>query len=85
MGGKADENNLIPIACSNNMGWQKQSKGFNSNTDKAAAMSLQTGKIMDFTTAPHTNMTAAKIIVLLQKLGNLQLLLNFLINYKTEC
>ena len=54
MWGKAD--NLIPLTCFYNMGWQTQSKRFNSNTDKAAAMSLQSGKIMNFTTAGHVTM-----------------------------
>ena len=40
-----DENNLIPVPCSYDMGWQKRGKGFNSNTGQGAVMGLHTGKI----------------------------------------
>ncbi len=49
-----DENNLLPIACSFDMGWQKRGKGHNSNTGQAAAMSMTSGKVMDYTTRVKT-------------------------------
>lgn len=49
-GNKPDENNLVPIACSYDMGWQKRGRGFNSNTGHAAVMGLSTGKVLDYTT-----------------------------------
>ena len=42
-----DENNVLPIACSFDMGWQKRGKGNNSNTGHAAVMSMTSGKVMD--------------------------------------
>ena len=54
MGAKPDENNLIPVACSYDMGWQKRGKGFNSNTGQGAVMGLHTGKIMDYATKTKT-------------------------------
>ena len=33
-------NNLIPVPCSYDMGWQKRGKGFNSNTGQGAVMEL---------------------------------------------
>ena len=42
-----DENNLLQISCSYDMGWQKRGKGFNSNTGPSAAMGVQTGKVHD--------------------------------------
>jgi hypothetical protein len=42
-----DENNLLPVPCSYDMGWQKRGKGFNSNTGQGAVMGLHTGKILD--------------------------------------
>jgi len=49
-GNKPNEKNLVPIACSYDMGWQKRGRGFNSNTGHAAVMSLSTGKVLDYTT-----------------------------------
>ena len=49
-GNKPDENNLVPIACSYDMGWQKRGRGFNSNTGHAAVMGLSIGKVLDYTT-----------------------------------
>ena len=49
-GVNADENGLIPVACSFDMGWQKRGKGHNSRTGHAAVMSLTTGKVLDYDT-----------------------------------
>lgn len=49
-GNKPDQNNLVPIACSYDMGWQKRGRGFNSKTGHAAVMGLSTGKVLDYTT-----------------------------------
>ena len=49
-GVNADENGLIPVACSFDMGWQKRGKGHNSHTGHAAVMSLTTGKVLDYDT-----------------------------------
>ena len=49
-----DENNVLPIACSFDMGWQKRGKGHNSNTGHAAVMSMTSGKVMDYTTRVKT-------------------------------
>jgi hypothetical protein len=49
-----DENNLLPISCSYDMGWQIRGKGFNSNTSQSAAMGVHTGKIMDYVTKTKT-------------------------------
>ena len=38
-GEQLDENNLMPVSCSYDMGWQKRGKGFKSNTGQAAVMS----------------------------------------------
>ncbi|CAB4000412.1 Hypothetical predicted protein [Paramuricea clavata] len=54
IGETPDENNLVPISCSYDMGWQKRGKGFNSNTGQGAVMGLHTGKIMDYTTKTKT-------------------------------
>ena len=35
-GAEPDENSLIPVACSYDMGWQKRGKGYNSRTGHAA-------------------------------------------------
>ncbi|XP_078372624.1 uncharacterized protein LOC144656263 [Oculina patagonica] len=45
-----DENNLVSVSCSYDMGWQKRGRGFNSKTGHAAAMGLSTGKVLDYTT-----------------------------------
>ena len=45
-GNKPDQNNLVPIACSYDMGWQKRERGFNSKTGHAAVMGLSTGKVL---------------------------------------
>ena len=47
---QSDENNLVPIPCSFDMGWQKRGKGHNSPTGHAAVMSLSSGKVLDYTT-----------------------------------
>ena len=39
-GNKPDQNNLVPIAFSYDVGWQKRGRGFNSKTGHAALMSL---------------------------------------------
>lgn len=49
-GCQPDDNNLVSISCSFDMGWQKRGKGHNSHTGHAAAMSLATGKVLDYTT-----------------------------------
>ena len=46
IGEEPDENNLVSVPCSYDMGWQKRGKGFNSNTGQAATMSQTTGKIL---------------------------------------
>ena len=50
IGEEPDENNLVSVPCSYDMGWQKRGKGFNSNTGQAATMSQTTGKIFDYAT-----------------------------------
>ena len=49
-GSQPDENNLVSVHCSFDMGWQKRGKGHNSRTGHAAVMSLTTGKVLDYTT-----------------------------------
>ena len=49
-GSQPDKNNLVSISCSFDMGWQKRGKGHNSRSGHAAAMSLTTGKVLDYTT-----------------------------------
>ena len=49
-GEQLDENNLMPVSCSYDMGWQKRGKGFNSNTGQAAVMSQSSGKNFDYAT-----------------------------------
>ena len=49
-GQQPDENNLVPISCSYDMGWQKRGKGFNFNTGQEAVMGLHTGKILHYGT-----------------------------------
>lgn len=51
---EADENNLVPIPCSFDMGWQKRGKGHNSRTGHAAVMSLSSGNVLDYTTRTKT-------------------------------
>ena len=41
-----DEGNLVPVACSFDMGWQRRGKGHNSRTGQAAVMSLSSGKVV---------------------------------------
>jgi DNA polymerase III epsilon subunit-like protein len=53
-GAEPDENDLIPISVSYDMGWQKRGKGFNSNTGQGAVMGLDTGKVIDYTTKTNT-------------------------------
>ena len=45
-----DENDLVSVSCSYDMGWQKRGRGFNSKTGHAAVMALSTGKVLDYTT-----------------------------------
>ena len=47
-GAKADENGLIGLTCSYDMGWQKRGRVFNSLTGHGAVMGLQTGKVMAY-------------------------------------
>ena len=49
-GDQLDENNLMPVSCSCDMGWQKRGKGFNSNTGHSAVMNQSSGKNFDFAT-----------------------------------
>ena len=49
-GEQLDENNLMPVSCSYDMGWQKRGKGFNSNTGHSAVMSQSSGKTFDYAT-----------------------------------
>ena len=51
---ESDENQLVSIPCSFDMGWQKRGKGRNSKTGHAAVMSLSTGKVLDYTTRAKT-------------------------------
>ena len=51
---ESDENQLVSIPCSFDMGWQKRGKGRNSKTGHAAVMSLSTGKVIDYTTRAKT-------------------------------
>ena len=53
-GTESDENQLVSIPCSFDMGWQKRGKGHNSRTGHAAVMSLSTGKVFDYTTRVKT-------------------------------
>ena len=52
---KYDEDNLLPVSCSFDMGWQKRGKGHNSLTGQAATMSLTSGKILYYTTRVKTS------------------------------
>ena len=45
-----DENNLYPISCSYDMGWQKRGKGHNSKTGHGGVMGVHTGKVLDYAT-----------------------------------
>ena len=49
-----DEDNLVSVPCSFDMGWQKRGKGHNSHTGHAAVMSLTTGKVLNYTTRTKT-------------------------------
>ena len=60
-GQQPDENNLVPMSCSYNMGWQKQGKCFNSNTGEGAVMGLPTGKILNYATKNKTCRTCEYI------------------------
>ena len=51
---QSDENKVLSVACSFDMGWQKRGKGHNSNTGQAAVMSMTSGKVMDYTTQVKT-------------------------------
>ena len=53
-GATPDENHLIPVPCSYDMGWQKRGKGYNSNAGQGAVMGLHTGKVLDYTTRNKT-------------------------------
>ena len=75
---QVDDNNLVPISCSYDMGWQKRGKGHNSHTGQGALLvkcwTIQQGqKVVDFVTVPkpwENNpklMTAEKITRLCQK------------------
>ena len=45
-----DDNNLVSIPYSFDMGWQKRGKDHNSRTGHSTAMSLTTGKVLDYVT-----------------------------------
>ena len=47
---ECDEDNLLSVPCSFDMGWQKRGKGHNSLTGQAAVMSLTTAEVLDYTT-----------------------------------
>ena len=47
---KPDENDLVSVSCSYDVGWQIRGQGFNSKTGHAAVMGLSTGKVLDYTT-----------------------------------
>ena len=49
-GVQVDDNNLVPISCSCDMGWQKCGKGHNSRFGQGAVMGLSSGKVLDYTT-----------------------------------
>ena len=51
-GNEADENNLVPISCSYDMGWQRRGQGYNSST--GYVMSQSSGKVLDNTTKNKT-------------------------------
>ena len=53
-GFQPDEDNLVSVPCSFDMGWQKRGKGHNSHTGLAAVMSLTTGKVLNYTTRTKT-------------------------------
>ena len=42
-GVQVDDNNLVPISYSYDMGWQKRGKGHNSHTGQGAVMGLSSG------------------------------------------
>jgi hypothetical protein len=54
LGHKHNENDLIDINVSYDMGWQKRGKGHNSNTGHGAAMGLVTGKVLAYSTRCKT-------------------------------
>ena len=54
IGFQPDEDNLVSVPCSFDMGWQKRGKGHNSHTGHAAVMSLTSGKVLDYTTRTKT-------------------------------
>ena len=60
---KCDEDNLLPVSCSFDMGWQKRGKGHNSLTGRAATMCLSSGKILDYTTRVKT----CRSVIMLRK------------------
>ena len=49
-GGTADQNDLIGVAVSYDMAWQRRNGGHSSNTGHGAVMGSFTGKILDFDT-----------------------------------
>ena len=56
-GGTADQNDLIGVAVSYDMAWQRRNGGHSSNTGHGAVMGSFTGKILDF----HTRCKLCKI------------------------
>ena len=47
---QVDDNNLVPISCSYDMGWQKRGKGHNSRTSQGAVIRLSSVKVLNYTT-----------------------------------
>lgn len=98
-GVQVDDNNLVPISCSYDMGWQKRGKGHNSRTGQGAVMGLllvkcwtiqQGQKVVDFVTVPRPweknpkLMTAEKIMRLHRKQWSLLQQLNCLTELQTK-
>ena len=59
-GVQVDDNNLVPISCSYDMGWQKRGKGHNSRTGQGAVMGLSSGKVLDYT-RPRTRHRTTRV------------------------
>ena len=53
-GPESDQNNLVSVLCSYDMGWQKWGRGYNLTTGHAAVTGLSTGKMLDYTAKHKT-------------------------------
>ena len=91
-GAEPDDNGLIGIPVSYDMGWQKRGKGHNSLTGQGMAMGLKTGKVLAYATICkycricqnaqkrakfHGKMTAERTILVHRKQWNLMWHVNF--------